>query len=277
MHPVSRLTRCLVPVILSIMAPHTVAEKPVTRIALEQTQGETSVKTSLLMGNDFIAYLSENDRLEFLYSSETRDLWLLDHDNQLAQLINETIIQDIANRLAIEVSKFRSSLASLPEKERDLSMKRFEQLFESSRKQAAIPADNFIDQKQSGEFASIQCQWHIMITQDDSGDRQLGTACLVKPDVFENGHVLASFLSEVSRFLDIIDEADTGPISFPSAGSPIAFATHKGLLAIKVIPDPEFGIPQTAMEVVSVSTESDPNSQYQLPDDYRRQRFDQPL
>ncbi|GGC59214.1 hypothetical protein [Marinobacter halophilus] len=261
--------------ILGFILPATpaMAEPPITQLTIEQTVGGERIKTRTMIGSAFVASVSENNQLNSLYDSDTKELWLLDHDRQVAQLISQTEVHLFADRLASEVAKFEASIACLPEEERDLSMLRFGQLFARAGKKAVSHVDDFVAQNIDGEFAGIKCQWHNLIAHHSDGDQLLGTACLANTEAFAHGPVLAAFFAELAEFFDIVEQADTGPIPFPVTGNPMALAAHQGMLAIKVIPNLELYSSEASMEVVSVSTEAHSRSEYQIPDSYRRSRF----
>lgn len=249
------------------------AESPITLLTVEQATGETHTRTQTVIGSSFVASLSETDQLSSLFDSNTGELWVLDHDRQVAQLINRAEVQIFAERLASEVAKFEARIASLPEDERGLSLLRFEQLFERASKRAVGHVDDFVAQGTEGEFAGIKCQWHNMVEHHSNGDQLLGTVCLARTDAIANGAVLAAFFSELGELFDIVKNTDTGPIPFPVIGNPMALAANQGLMAIKVVPNPDRYSASAGMEVVTVLMETQAQRDYKLPDSYHRQGF----
>jgi len=227
----------------------------------------------MVIGNDFVALLSEKNELDALYNSEAGNLWLLDHQRKVSQQINRKEIQIFADKLASEVAKFEDSIASLPESQRALSMKRFEQLFEPANRRSAGYVDEFLPQGRAGEFAGIPCQWHDMVELQSSGDKLVGAACLVETQVVAHGEVLSSFFSDMAVLSNIVKKADTGPIQFPLLGS---MSAEPGMIAMKVTYNPESEV-TTGIEVLSVTTEAGSIGQYQIPNGYRQQRFSESL
>ena len=261
--------------ILGFMLPAApiMADTPITQVITEQTVAGERVRTTTMIGDTFVASVSENNQLNSLYNSDTKELWLLDHDRQVAQLISQHEVHLFADKLAIEVARFEASIASLPAEDRDLSMLRLEQLFRRSGQRVVDHVDEFVAQNSEGVFAGITCQWYNLMAHHNDGDRLLGTACLAHTDAFANGATLAAFFAEIAEFFNIVEQADTGPIPFPATDNPMALAAHHGMLAMKVIPHPELDNLQAGMEVVSVSTEGHTRSEYLIPESYQRQRF----
>lgn len=231
----------------------------------------------MLISNTSVAFLTDSNELSSLYNSETGDLWLLDHEKQLAQQINRKEVQIFADRLASEVAKFEDSIASLPEDQRALSMKRFEQLFERANQRAAGQVDEFLPQDRAGEFAGIPCQWHNMVEHQGSGDNLVGAACLAETQFIAHGEALTSFFSDLVAFSHIVKNADTGPIQFPVIGNLMALPSGPGMMAIKISKSPDLSSLTAEMEVISVSTEPHSPVQHQIPDGYRKQRFSESL
>jgi len=253
------------------------AERPSTRLIIEQVYGEQRVRTVMVINNASVAFLSDSNELSSLYNSETGDLWLLDHERQLAQQINQKEVQIFADRLAVEVAKFEASIASLPDDERALSMKRFEQLFERANQKAARQVDEFLPQDRVGEFAGIPCQWHDMVEHQSTGDKLLGVACLAETHLIAQGQALTSFFSDIVAFSSIVKKADTGPIQFPVIGNLMALPSGPGMMAIKISNSPDLSGRKVEMEVISASTERHSSNQYHIPAGYRQQRFSESL
>ncbi|MEH6563014.1 MAG: hypothetical protein V7713_16455 [Marinobacter sp.] len=253
------------------------AEQLSTRLTIEQTYGEQRIRTVMVVGGASVAFLSDSNELSSLYNSETGDLWLIDHEHRQAQQINRKEVQIFADRLAIEVAKFEASIASLPDDERDLSMTRFEQLFERANQRAARQVDEFVPQDRAGEFAGISCQWHDMIEHQSTGDKLLGVACLAETHLVAQGQALTSFFSDLVAFSNIVKNADTGPIQFPVIGNLMALPSGPGMMAIKISNSPDLSSRKAEMEVISASTERHLSDQYQIPAGYRQQRFSESL
>jgi hypothetical protein len=253
-----------------------VAEQPLTRLIVEKISGNQSAKSIMVIGSDFVALLSEKNELNALYNSEAGNLWLLDHQRKVSQQINRKEVQIFADKLASEVAKFEDSIASLPESQRALSMKRFEQLFEPANRRSARHVDEFVPQGRAGEFAGISCQWHDMIEHQSSGDKLVGAACLVETRVVAQGQALDSFFSDMAVFSNIVKKADTGPIQFPLSGSMAVMSAEPGMMAMKVTYNPESEI-VAGVEVLSVTTEIGSIGQYQIPQGYRQKRFSKSL
>lgn len=271
------LKNSVIMVLPCLLATPVMAEQPSTRLTIEQIYGQQRVRTVMVIGSASIAFLSDSNKLSSLYNSETGDLWLLDHERQLAQQINRKEVQIFADRLAGEVAKFEASIASLPDDERALSMKRFEQLFEPANQRAARQVDEFLPQGRAGEFAGIPCQWHDMVEHQSTGDKLLGVACLAETQLVSQGQVLTSFFSDLVAFSDIVKNADTGPIQFPVMGNLMALPSGPEMMAIKISNSPDLSNRKAEMEVISASTELHSSDQYQIPAGYRQQRFSEPL
>ncbi|WP_417514508.1 hypothetical protein [Marinobacter sp.] len=251
--------------------------EPLTRLTVEQVDGAQRIRTVMVIDEASVAFLADSGRLNSFYNSETGDLWLLDHERQLAQKINREEVQIFADRLANEVAKFEASIASLPEDEKVLAMKRFEQLFERANQRAAGQVDRFVPQDRAGEFAGIPCQWHDMIEHQNSGDKLVGIACLAETHIVAQGQALASFFSDLAAFSKIVKDADTGPIEFPVIGNLLALPSGPGMMAIKISNSPDFSNLRADMEVISASTESHSSVQHLIPKGYRKLRFSESL
>lgn len=251
------------------------AEQLLTRLTIEQIYGEERVETEMVVGPAFVALLSGANELTSLYNSETGDFWQLDHERQLAQKINKKEVQLFADNLSSEVAKFEAKIESLPEDQRALSMKRFEQLFERNNEQSATSVNKFIPQDRAGEFAGIPCQWYDMIAHQNSGDTLVGAACLADTSVIAQGQALTSFLSDLMDFSDTVKNADTGLIQFPAIDNLMPLASRHGMMAVKINYKPDPSNLRADIEVISVSTERHPIEQYQIPDGYRQQSFNE--
>jgi len=264
----------MVQVLLCMQVVSVAAESSV-RLTVEEVYRGEGVTTSMVIGPAFVATLSNSNTLISLYDAETRNLWLLDHDRRLAQQINRTEVRIFANSLAREVAEFRASLATLPEDQRILSMERFQQLFDKSGYGDGYRGvDQFIPQNKTGEFAGVPCRWYDMLDSSRGDTRLLGAACLAESDAITNGKVLASYLTEVTTYFDIVKEADTGPVQFPVIGHWLGMPAKPGFVALKIQGNRGVANDQPELEVVSVSVESGSASDdYRIPYDYRRQEF----
>jgi len=249
------------------------AEQPMTQLTVEQKMGGQRVITFVAVGDGFVASLTEDRQLDWLFHSDRKELWILDHDLRVAQMVNRTEARIIADRLASAVAEFKASIASLPDDQRILSWKRFEQLFETANRGRIGSVDEFVPENRGEDFAGIHCEWHTMIAHLREGERVVGKACLAETEAIANGPTLAALFSEVTMFSATVKNADTGPVNPLDANDPVALAAGLNMIPLKVIPNLDLYSPDVGMEVISVAEKACARGNYRIPDEYQRKRL----